>query len=186
MRRNTLHAIMHCRTIFPVYIYDISKYIAIFIGMMPWKMSLKFQRNFLRRNTGRPGLLLHVRQKLLTLLVENPIFTVNSRHWRDHVKIKNSILNNFYRDLTIAKEIQSIEKEENKRSVPVMKFRKWVLTVTHWVLQIKLKGKTGRNFPWDTIFSSKPFLSTFPKKKRFYSCVFYASTTGLFKTQSTI
>ena len=121
---------------------------------------------YMRRNTGLPRLLLHVRQKLLTLLVENPIFTVNWRHWRDHVKIKNSILNKFYKDLTFAKEIQSIEKEENKRGVPVMKFKKRVLTVTHWVLQ-SWKRRLGRTFHGTQSSTANLSCLRFRKRKGF-------------------
>ena len=62
--------VTHCN-FFQVYKDDISKYIVKLIGMKPWKMSLKFQRNFLERNTGRAALLLCIRPKLHYLHVQN-------------------------------------------------------------------------------------------------------------------
>lgn len=75
--------------------------------------------------------------------LQNPNFTVDWRDGCDHAKIKYSVFNKFYEELTISKEISSIEKEDNKRGFIAVKFKKRVLTLTPWVLQTKLRGKTG-------------------------------------------
>lgn len=53
------------------------------------------------------------------------------------------MFNKVYEELTIQKEISSIDKEDNKRGFIVVKFKKRVLILTPWVLLTKLRGKTG-------------------------------------------